>query len=65
MVIHEKWPVEHDAKSLVFEEVAHYLHNLLASRYSYIACICMLFRACLLRLKPFFVPCKFEIRDCL
>eukprot|EP01043_Picozoa_sp_COSAG02_P099674 COSAG02_NODE_35780_length_463_cov_1.505495_2_plen_22_part_01 len=22
MVIHEKWPVEHDAKSLVFEEVA-------------------------------------------
>lgn len=33
MVIHDKWPVEHDAKSLVFEEVAHYLHNLLASRY--------------------------------
>ena len=33
MVIHEKWPVEHEAKSLVFDEVAHYLHNLLASRY--------------------------------
>lgn len=44
MVIHEKWPVEHDAKSLVFEEVAHYLHNLLASRYTCIACIRIMFR---------------------
>jgi hypothetical protein len=32
MVIHDKWPVEHDAKSLVFDETSHFLHNLLASR---------------------------------
>ena len=34
MVIHPKWPVEHEAKTVVFDEVAHFLHNLLASRYS-------------------------------
>jgi hypothetical protein len=32
MVIHDKWPVEHDAKSLVFDETSHFLHNLQASR---------------------------------
>ena len=31
MVIHDKWPAEHEAKSTVFDEVAHWSHNLLAS----------------------------------
>jgi hypothetical protein len=32
MVVHDHWPVEKDAKTAVFGEVAHFLHNLLASR---------------------------------